>query len=396
MQLRTSSQSTDFCSSVLPAEDPASIVQPPPGSLTVDATFSVPHPGSQTTAAEFLQPGSSAAVVIQSRAKEPEASAGLCAVASRVVRVGVASAVLPATSEFMDVTVGETARVFSEAPCHLSFVAATTARNPSGLASRAMTRSARARSGAFGGPRTNPMQSSSSEKPTQTLCAWDFACSDFILASFVSTTPHESGVGPDAANRGQSHLQAVTGGESAATSFCLRDGLGIHEPGSNTRGERLPLTAPSGRAAEAAMCPAVTQASPASALAEGGAAVDIVCPPAKMSAAVSSLGSSMGGDPVGWREGRLSERLPAASIGSAIAEVIAPFRATDSRFNSARCVVTRAVSRNVTTFLTAAASSIQLLSFSASFSGACVMRFLFAHIVGSAMRTCPKTLGGLL
>lgn len=37
------------------------------------------------------------------------------------------------------------------------------------------------------------------------------------------------------------------------------DGLGIHEPGSNTRGGRIATPAPSGRAAEAAMCPVVTR-----------------------------------------------------------------------------------------------------------------------------------------
>lgn len=40
------------------------------------------------------------------------------------------------------------------------------------------------------------------------------------------------------------------------------DGLGIHEPGSNTRGDRSAMTAPSGRALESANCPAVTRFSP--------------------------------------------------------------------------------------------------------------------------------------
>lgn len=42
----------------------------------------------------------------KSQAKEPEASGGLCAVASPVVRVGEASADLPTTSEIIDVTAG--------------------------------------------------------------------------------------------------------------------------------------------------------------------------------------------------------------------------------------------------------------------------------------------------
>lgn len=36
-------------------------------------------------------------------------------------------------------------------------------------------------------------------------------------------------------------------------------GLGIHQPGSNTRGTRAKVQTPSGRAAEAAMCPAVAR-----------------------------------------------------------------------------------------------------------------------------------------
>lgn len=40
------------------------------------------------------------------------------------------------------------------------------------------------------------------------------------------------------------------------------DGLGIHEPGSNTRGDRSAMTAPSGRALESANCPAVARFSP--------------------------------------------------------------------------------------------------------------------------------------
>jgi len=53
-----------------------------------------------------------APVETKSQAKEPEASGGLCAVAPHAVRVGVASADLPATSEKMDVTAGETAPHF--------------------------------------------------------------------------------------------------------------------------------------------------------------------------------------------------------------------------------------------------------------------------------------------
>jgi hypothetical protein len=45
----------------------------------------------------------------QSRAKEPEAGGGLCRAATHAVQVGEADAALPATSEHMDVTAGETA-----------------------------------------------------------------------------------------------------------------------------------------------------------------------------------------------------------------------------------------------------------------------------------------------
>ena len=428
------------------------------------------------------QPGRTAAGVSHPVAKATRGKAGTAEVtglvrrstAGKGLRVGVASAVLPATSEFMDVTVGETARVFSEAPCHLSFVAATTARNPSGLASRVMTRPARARSGVFDGPGTNPTQSSSSEKPTQMLCASGFACSDFILASFESTAPHESGVGPDAANRGQSHLQAVTGGESAATNSeirhedlqdlppvasagsipcCMLDGVwngsklqdvhqnpqarktcaierqkeslrSIRSKGngeatrptcgaarkdfeahmlpsvrSGNRGPRLgrpssglfkadgnrlalsvlprlgaPDVAP--RFLGGFIAPSSTQSIPflansASANAVGGSAID-VAPPASTSVADSFSDTSVGGVQVGWRASRLSERLPAAPIESAHAgfadrsrhPTLAPISVAPA---FAGVDADRAVSRNVTTFLTAAASSIHVPLPSSSF-----------------------------
>jgi hypothetical protein len=37
------------------------------------------------------------------------------------------------------------------------------------------------------------------------------------------------------------------------------DGLGIHQPGSNTRGTRAKVKTPSGRARDRAMCPAVAR-----------------------------------------------------------------------------------------------------------------------------------------
>jgi hypothetical protein len=46
-----------------------------------------------------------------------------------------------------------------------------------------------------------------------------------------------------------------------AAKFSSSAGLGNHKPGSNTRGG-LAATAPSGRAAEAAKCPAVTRSDP--------------------------------------------------------------------------------------------------------------------------------------
>lgn len=52
----------------------------------------------------------------ESQAKEPEAGGGLCGAASHAVRVGEASADLPTTSEFMDVTAGETAPDLSTLP----------------------------------------------------------------------------------------------------------------------------------------------------------------------------------------------------------------------------------------------------------------------------------------
>lgn len=46
---------------------------------------------------------------------------------------------------------------------------------------------------------------------------------------------------------------------SGAVRSASGDGLGIHQPGSNTRGTRAKVQTPSGRAAEAATCPAVAR-----------------------------------------------------------------------------------------------------------------------------------------
>jgi hypothetical protein len=81
------------------------------------STPSRPSPGSELLPCPFcggkgrLYQRQNAAAL----AKEPEASGGLCAVASHAVRVGAASADLPATSEHMDVTAGETAPSFGVA-----------------------------------------------------------------------------------------------------------------------------------------------------------------------------------------------------------------------------------------------------------------------------------------
>lgn len=49
------------------------------------------------------------------------------------------------------------------------------------------------------------------------------------------------------------------GDEPRATIFSSGDGLGIHQPGSITRGTRAKVKTPSGRARERAMCPAVAR-----------------------------------------------------------------------------------------------------------------------------------------
>lgn len=77
-------------------------------------------------------------------------------------------------------------------------------------------------------------------------------------ASSQSATPDESGVGPDAPNRGESHLQAVTARRDEQLILDSGGGLGIHEPGSMTWGDRDAVPAPSGRAVDTAKCPAVT------------------------------------------------------------------------------------------------------------------------------------------
>lgn len=45
----------------------------------------------------------------------------------------------------------------------------------------------------------------------------------------------------------------------SATNFSSGDGLGIHQPGSMTRGTRAKVKTPSGRARDRAMCPAVAR-----------------------------------------------------------------------------------------------------------------------------------------
>ncbi|EJN11802.1 hypothetical protein PMI42_04815 [Bradyrhizobium sp. YR681] len=46
---------------------------------------------------------------------------------------------------------------------------------------------------------------------------------------------------------------------AGAAQFSSDDGLGIHQPGSMTRGTRAKVQTPSGRARDRAMCPAVVR-----------------------------------------------------------------------------------------------------------------------------------------
>jgi ribosomal protein L37AE/L43A len=103
----------------------------------------------------------------------------------------------------------------SEGICRSSSGAAATDPRLIGLVSGVTLRRPLGRSAACDGPKNNPTPSVSFAKPTQMLSDTVSECSDLARASSQSTTPHESGVGPDAANPRQSHLQGVTGGESA-------------------------------------------------------------------------------------------------------------------------------------------------------------------------------------
>jgi hypothetical protein len=58
--------------------------------------------------------------------------------------------------------------------------------------------------------------------------------------------------------------QAGMGSERSSLSEAIcssGDGLGILQPGSMTRGDRFAMTAPSGRARDRAICPAVARSS---------------------------------------------------------------------------------------------------------------------------------------
>jgi len=143
---------------------------------------------------------------LESLAKATRGNAGMAGVTGPVrrstagtgLRVGEASADLPTTSEFMDVTAGETA--------------------PNSNSGRAV------------GP-----------------------CSGIKCG--VDRT--QSCLRDNGQASNDADVSVVTAGETAPNSSS-GDGLGIHEPGSMTWGGRDAATAPSGRADESAKCPAVT------------------------------------------------------------------------------------------------------------------------------------------
>lgn len=69
------------------------------------------------------------------------------------------------------------------------------------------------------GALTQAMQFSSCEKQTHRNSSAGCGCKSAIGFSRAKSTNNESGVGPDAGNRSQSHLQAVTAGETAPISL---------------------------------------------------------------------------------------------------------------------------------------------------------------------------------
>jgi len=249
------------------------------------------NPGNAPAASSFApSPRGVAAGATNPVAKATEGKAGTAVVTGHVrrsttgtgLRVGVADAVRPATSEVMDVTAGETAPNSSEAECSRSSSdAAVTDPKLIGRASSKPTAAAPLQpSLAFDGRNLKPTLSASSLPQTPMPSAPASGCIDSPPAPFQQEIS-ESGVGPDAANPRQSHLRGVTGGESAATNSELAGAphralltrslgtrgkkdqasnsggaLGNLEPGSATWGGDTVATAPSGRARNRAISPA--------------------------------------------------------------------------------------------------------------------------------------------
>jgi hypothetical protein len=155
-------------------------------------SFAVATRGDKVTAAVKPAPGPSAAVTAFS--KQPDLLALLfCAPLRRS----------------SDITKGDR-------PCLTSSGAADTARKLIGPDLRTPTASARLlASPGSDGPNSKPKQLVSTPSAAQMPSSADCVCGGCRPAPLLQTL-RESGVGPDAANPRQCHLQGVTGGESAA------------------------------------------------------------------------------------------------------------------------------------------------------------------------------------
>lgn len=119
------------------------------------------------------------------------------------------------------------ANSFEGIACLSSLGVAVTDPKLTGPDSRAPTRLARDRSPACDGPVTNPTLSVSCMRQTPTPFATVSECSDLVRASSQSTTRFESGVGPDAPNPRECHLQGVTVGGDESGTFAIPAGVDL-------------------------------------------------------------------------------------------------------------------------------------------------------------------------
>ncbi len=216
--------------------------------LALSQSALVPAMAADTATSPDLTDRPVAVVVNRSRAKATRGKTGTAAgkpsvrrsTAGTGLRVGEAIAVWPATSEFMDVTAGETALIqlcLPDWPVGPQINQAS--RVEAGLRTR------QAQGGSIRRSRTSERFPGTAARGL--VCQLERSSPAKFIAGWSSPVARKA-----------HNLQAVSSNLTPATSS--GDGLGNHQPGSHTWGG-FNATAPSGRARSRAICPAVARSS---------------------------------------------------------------------------------------------------------------------------------------